>query len=274
MRRSTSPLLIGLIAAPLMLVSSAALAGTAADCGNVELLATGTCEAEFSGGCAADCTPLNFVAACDGQCTAKADVTCTGTCGASCETECNVNPGSFDCEASCSSSCKASCDGACSDSGCIAQCEASCDNRCSIRCEAVPPSATCQAKCEARCDASCTVEANVDCGFKCSVDLEGGCKVQCEEPKGALFCTDPSGRKQYVSSSNFDGCVDYLTTQGLTVNVEAEATCNAGGCEVSAGVGCSAVPYVGAAGERWGVGAIAGLMMGLGMIVSRRRRRA
>jgi hypothetical protein len=247
-----------------MLASSAALADP---CGGFEALASGKCEYEVSGGCTADCTPLNFVAACDGQCTAGASVDCTGTCGASCETECMVDPGKFDCEGTCSSSCRSSCDGSCSDSGCIAQCQASCDNRCAIKCEAVSPSADCTAKCSARCDASCTVQANVDCSVKCSADIEGGCKTQCSEPQGALFCGG-----QYVHASDLDACVAYLATQGFDVSVDTH--CDAGGCEVSAGVGCSATPYVGALGERWGVGAIAGLMMGLGMFVSRRRRRA
>ena len=269
MRRSISRLLIGLFAAPLTLVSSAAMAApNAAACDNIELAANGNCAYEVSGGCEADCTPINFVAACDGQCTANASIECTGGCTASCETECNVNPGSFDCEGSCTASCEASCDTSCSDSSCNAQCVASCGHRCDIKCTATPPSADCTAKCQASCDASCTVQANVDCSVDCTVDLEGGCKVKCSEPEGALFCDG-----QYVNVvGNAQDCLDYLATVGLSVDIGGH--CDGRGCEVSAGVGCSAAPYMGAINERSGVGAIAGLMLGLGMIVSRRRRQA
>jgi hypothetical protein len=244
-----------------MLVSSVALADD--PCGGFEALASGSCEYEVSGGCVADCTPLNFVAACDGQCNVEAGVDCTGGCQAQCEAECT--PGSIDCEASCSSSCYAGCDTECTDAGCKTQCRASCDNRCKIGCDVNPPD--CTASCKVACDATCRVKANIDCSVQCSADIEGGCKTQCDEPQGALFCDG-----QYVHASNLDACIDDLSARGFDVAVEGH--CDAGGCEVSVGTGCSATPYVGAAGERWGVGAIAGLMMGLGMMVSRRRRRA
>jgi hypothetical protein len=272
MRPSISRLLIGLFAAPLMLASSAALASPGADaCGNIELLLQGSCDFEVAGGCKADCTPLNFVAACDGQCTATADLSCTGGCEASCETECNVNPGSFDCAANCDTTCKASCSSSCSDSACQTNCEASCGNRCELKCKADLPSADCTAQCKASCDASCTVQANVDCQVMCSASLQGGCEVACDTPRGALFCPDPSGRPQYVNvPGSVDDCIAYLESQGLQVQVTA--TCDANGCNGSASIGCAAAPNVGA-DSRLGVGAIAGLMMGAGMIVSRRRRR-
>ncbi|APR83619.1 Keratin associated protein 18-4 [Minicystis rosea] len=267
--RSISRLVVGLFAAPLMLVSSAAMAApSAAACDNIELAANGSCDYEVSGGCEADCTPLNFVAACDGKCSASAEIDCTGGCQASCEADCTVDPGGFDCEGSCSATCKASCDGNCNDSDCSAQCEASCGHRCNIQCTATPPSATCTAKCKASCDASCTVQANLDCSVQCSADLEGGCKVKCSEPQGALFCDG-----QYVDVvGNTQDCIDYLTSRGLNVGASADCTVTAGGSDCSLSVGCSAAPYL--ASEKTGVGAIAGLMLGLGMVVTRRRRRA
>ena len=269
--RSISRLVVGLIAAPMMLVSSAAMAApSAAACDNIELAANGSCEYEVSGGCTADCTAPNFVAACDGKCTASAEIGCTGGCQASCEADCAVDPGKFECEGSCEASCKASCDGSCSDSSCIAQCEASCGHRCNIRCAATPPSADCKAKCSASCDASCTVQANVDCSVDCSVMLEGGCKARCEEPQGALFCDG-----QYVDIvGNTQDCIDYLTSRGHNVGASADCSVTVGGSDCNVSVGCSAVPYLGSASDKAGVGAIAGLMLGLGMVVSRRRRRA
>lgn len=269
MRRSISRLFIGLFAASTMLASSAAMAApSAAACDNIQLAATGQCDFEVSGGCEALCTPLSFTAACDGQCSASASLDCSGSCGVDCEAQCMVDPGGFDCTGSCEADCEARCTEGCSDAGCQASCNASCSHRCDIQCTATPPSADCTAKCEASCNASCEVQANIDCSLSCSVDLEGGCKVKCTEPDGALFCDG-----QYVNVvGTVDDCISYLESQGLKVNFSA--SCDASGCEASASVGCSAAPYVGAAADnRWGVGAIAGLMMGLGMIVSRRRRR-
>lgn len=268
MRRSITRLLFGLSAAPLLLLgSSAALASPGAEaCNNIELLSTGQCEFELSGGCQADCTPLNFVAACDGQCTVAAAVDCTGGCQASCEADCNVSPPAFDCETNCTGTCGASCMASCSDSACQAECHASCDRRCSIDCAATPPTADCTARCSASCGASCKVQANVDCNVTCSADLEGGCKVQCEDPKGALFCDG-----QYVNvTGSFDDCVAYLESKGL--GFTATGGCVGSSCSGSVAVGCSAAPAVGAVDTRAGVGAIAGLMLGLGLFVSRRRR--
>lgn len=263
MQRFSSRLLIGLVAAPLMLVSSAAWAGLGA-CGNFEAVASGSCDFEVSGGCEAQCVPLNFVAACDGQCNASATADCTGGCEASCEADCDANPGSFECEGECSSTCQASCSGSCDgSSSCQAQCSASCDNRCAVQCKATPPSATCKAKCQASCDASCKVQANVDCSVDCSASLEGGCKVDCSEPEGALFCNG-----QYVDvGDNVDSCLDALQNIGFGYSVSCTGT------ECSASIGCAAAP-AGSMDTRTGVGALTGLMVGLGMLVSRRRRRA
>ena len=268
MRRSIAPFLVTLFAAPLLLVSSAALAGpSAASCKNAELIAGGSCTLEVSGGCETDCTPLKFVAACDGQCTVSASADCTGSCTASCETECTANPPSFDCATSCTTSCDAGCMTSCTDSGCQAQCQASCSNRCSVQCTATPPSADCKTKCAASCDADCTVQANASCSVMCSASLQGGCTTQCQTPKGALFCDG-----QYVdATTTLDDCITYLGNQGF--NVQVNATCDANGCAASVTT-CSAGPAVGAAArDGLGVGAIAGMMIGLGLVVSRRRRR-
>lgn len=268
MRRSLSRLILGLFAAPVMLASSAALAAPGAEaCNNVQLVATGQCDFEVSGGCEADCTPLNLVAACDGKCDVSADVSCSAGCVADCKGGCDVNPGSFDCNASCTTSCEAGCSARCSDAGCISDCKASCSNRCQVECSATPPSATCDVQCKASCDASCQVQANVDCHVKCTTDLQGGCQVACQSPKGALFCNG-----QYVDvAGNVDDCLAYLENLGLTVT--AECTVSASGSECSASIGCSAANTLGEGKNGLGAGAIAGLMMGLGLVVARRRNK-
>jgi len=268
MRRSISRLLIGLCAAPLTLASSAALAASGPEaCNNIELVASGQCEFELAGGCEADCTTLSVVAACDGKCAAGATTECTTGCLAMCEGACDANPATFECESSCTDSCEKSCMTSCSDASCQAQCHGSCDHRCKVGCAATPGSADCATRCATSCGASCKVQANVDCALTCSATLEGACKVQCQQPKGSLFCGD-----QYVDvSGSFDDCVTYLESKGLGFSVTGG--CVGATCEGSASIGCSAAPSVGAIGDEHGVGAVAGLVMGLGLFVSRRRRR-
>src|SRR5262249_44816758 len=108
MRRSISHIFLGVLAAPLMLLSSKAFAAGEA-CNNFQAVAEGRCKVEVEGGCEADCTPLNFTAACDGQCSASASVDCTGGCEVDCEASCDVNPGGFDCEGSCTAGCETDC---------------------------------------------------------------------------------------------------------------------------------------------------------------------
>jgi hypothetical protein len=264
MRRSISRFLVGLFAAPLMLASSSALADpNAAACANAQLIADGKCDFVVdSGGCETMCTPLSFVAACDGECNVSADVSCTGGCEASCMGSCT--PGSIDCEGSCTTSCSASCMSSCPDTGCQSDCDADCSNRCKIACDVKPPS--CDESCKVACDASCTVQANIDCHYGCTANIEGGCTTQCQTPKGALFCDG-----QYVNAgTTADDCLTYLENQGF--NVQITTTCDATGCAIAATT-CSAGPAIGSARDGLGIGAIAGMMMGLGLVVSRRRRR-
>src|SRR5947208_2783476 len=81
MRLSISRLFVGALAAPLLfLAGTASAAPDSSACGNIQLLATGDCHIEVTGGCEAHCTPLSFEAACDGQCTGGVTVDCMGTC--------------------------------------------------------------------------------------------------------------------------------------------------------------------------------------------------
>jgi hypothetical protein len=270
MRPSFSRLFAALAAAPLMLLSSAALAGPsgAAACGNIELVANTPCMYEISG-CSADCTPPNLVAACSGQCTAMPEVSCTGGCQTSCEASCSVDPGSFMCTGSCEESCDASCMDKCTDTNCQKDCMGTCSNQCQVSCEATAPTASCSAQCQVSCNASCTVEANIDCHASCTVSLQGGCTASCDDPTGALFCDG-----QYVDlGADPSACLAYLASQGFEVAV----SCTSDGCTVSnpiAGVGCSAAPGLASTRDPLGIAGIAGMMVGLGLVASRRRRRA
>jgi hypothetical protein len=261
---------LGLVAAPLLLVSSSAFASNpcASQCAFVPGLDDiSQCSFEVTGGCTAECTPISVTAQCDGQCTVEASASCTGDCGVSCMGECTANPGSFDCDASCKSQCESDCQTSCAASGgdCVTDCQADCGGRCQVSCEATPPSASCEAQCQASCQGSCNVQANVDCNEMCSASVQGGCTASCKTPQGALFCNG-----QYVDPTQAASCYECLLTN---INVSADVGCTDGVCTGTASV-CSASPAIGASQERWGVFGITSLVVGLGLITSRRRRRA
>lgn len=271
MRRSFPQLILGLFAAPLLLIASTASAAPGKEaCANLELVGSGKCVLEVSGGCTAKCTPVSFDLACDGQCGVSAEVSCSTQCSVDCNAECAVNPGSFDCTAECGASCTADCDASCGGSSdrdhCRASCKGRCDTSCGAKCSATPPSATCKAKCDASCTGSCDVKAQVDCHVDCEAKLKGGCETQCSEPKGALFCDG-----QYVDAANIDDCLAYLATININVDASGSAECNNGNCtaEGEASIGCSTQPVGSAPLD---VGAIATAVVGLGFVVSRRRR--
>lgn len=236
--------------------SAFAQSSGAAACGNLEALAFGECHLEFEGGCKAKCTPLSFVAACDGQCNASIDASCTADCSGSCNAECNADPGSFSCQGSCEADCTASTEAQCgTDSECKAYFEANCEAQCEAECEAVPPMADCEAQCQGCCSGSCEVDANFDCSLECTADLKGGCEVDCDAPEGALFCDG-----QYIAVTDLSECINYLATQGISVEFEAKASASA---SVS---GCSLTD------PRFGGGGFAFLMAGVGYVFWRRRR--
>jgi hypothetical protein len=257
-------------AAPLTLASSAALAAPgsgAAACGNIELIADSSCDYVISG-CTADCTPPNLVAACSGECTAKPpEVMCSGSCQTDCEAKCMVDPPSFDCTGNCEDTCNNNCQTICTDTNCQNDCEATCSNQCQVSCQASPGSADCTAECQTSCDASCTVEEHIDCHEQCSVSLQGGCQVACSDPTGALFCGG-----QYVDLTNDpSACLAYLASQGFNVAVDCNINPNGSTCTLS---GCSATPGIASARDPLGIAGIAGMMVGIGLVASRRRRRA
>ena len=277
MRRSIPQSIFALLAAPVLFLATSASAAPSADsCGNIALVATGECHLDVTGGCSAKCEPISFQAACDGKCDVAIDATCTASCGGTCQADCAAKAGSFDCEGSCETDCGASCAGNCSadsdQATCTGYCKESCKSTCQGRCKAVPPSADCTAQCNGCCGGSCNVQANFDCSYKCTADLKGGCTADCTAPDGALFCTDQNGQEQYVHVTNLTDCEAYLLSNfSVKVQASASATCDTNGCTGigTAGIGCSTRPVGSAPLD---VGAIAAMAVGLGLIVSRRRR--
>ena len=72
-----------LAASPILFAARPAFAGIEA-CGNIHVEAEAKCEANVSGGCETQCTPLNMQASCAGQLEAECRGTCTGMATATC----------------------------------------------------------------------------------------------------------------------------------------------------------------------------------------------
>ena len=260
-----------------------------ADCGNIYVEASATCELDPpSIDCDVACQPIHLEAACAGEaylkceggCDANIDVGCSGKCEATCDAMCNADPGEFDCQAycqaDCSGSCQASCQSSANKSECEASCKGSCTGDCDASCRVRPPKVECKADCKASCTGSCHAKANVDCQVKCQskfyVDckarLTGGCQGQCTSQEGALFCEG-----NYVdTNNNLDSCVEALR-QKLDVQVEgySEGMCANGTCAGEAGgsASCSALPGTRGSPSAW---LSLGLMAGVGIVFARRRR--
>src|SRR5262245_11700982 len=82
---------------------AASVASAADPCGKFDFTSGIECHIEVKGGCEANCTPLQFEAACSGGCTANVDVSCTGDCELQCNAQCN--PAKLDCNAGCDAEC-------------------------------------------------------------------------------------------------------------------------------------------------------------------------
>jgi MYXO-CTERM domain-containing protein len=180
------------------------------------------------------------------------------------------------------------CDGQCEagsgHASCVAECQASVKARCNASCQGHPGTVDCHASCQASCQGQCDVQANASCDVmcqdslhvSCTSKLTGGCKTQCTEPKGALFCNG-----QYVDvGNNLQSCEDALKAAlNITVTAHADASgessCTSGqGCEASgqakASASCALAPgFSGSAPSGW---ILAGL--GLAAFGARRRRRS
>jgi hypothetical protein len=248
-------------------VAQAADSGAANPCGRFDFQSGISCQIKVSGGCSADCSPLNFEAACTGGCSGTATTMCVDDCGIQCVAMCD--PAALDCFAGCHGECDeptvTECKQKHPNDDCAATAKAQCDVHCKDSC-AIPPS-DCSEHCNKCCTGSCTTQVNFDCDFSCFVDVQGGCDVQCQKPEGAIFCNG-----QYVHASDVEACIAYLAQQGISVDASARGslTCDLAGCHEAGSTstkGCSASAARTGAG---GMGAIAVVLAAL--LASRRRR--
>ena len=279
--------------------AGSARADIASTCGNIDVEANAQCEVQIESTCKLSCTEPKLEVSCAaqleasctqmGKCEIDASVDCTGSCDLKgCEAECNVNPGSFDCEGECKAEASGKCDAECKGEAagsqahgeCVASCKASASAECHGSCMGTPPSANCQAKCQAKCDASCTAQARahcqVDCQAKgyaqCEGELKAQCEGECTKPEGALFCDG-----QYIDhGGNLQSCISEIDGW-LKAHVDASAQgsamgeCNNGSCqgeaEGSAKASCAMAPGAPAGGLGTALLALTGAA-----VVARRRR--
>lgn len=257
------------ISAPAMFVATEAFAGAEA-CGKFDFSGGFDCKIEVKGGCQAKCTPLNFEAGCTGGCTATAMGSCVDSCGVQCVAECD--PAALDCFVGCHAECDQPQTDLCKmknpQDDCVNVAKAQCDMHCETACE-VPPS-DCKEHCTSCCTGSCTTQINYQCDYDCFAELSGGCEVQCEEPSGALFCNG-----QYVGADDVQGCIDYLLTQGFSVDVSARAsaTCDLSGCTGS-GSGNAGFCSYSPAGAELAFGGVGAVVAGLAVGLAFRRRKS
>lgn len=245
--------LIAAFAAPLF--ATPARAGIEA-CGNINIEANAKCEAKFGVDCKAQCTPLNFQAACHGKLEASCEGGCTATlpscqadCEGSCSGDCQANPGSFNCDADCKATCEGTCSGKCSSDSnsteCEGACKATCSSECTAKCTGTPPTADCQAKCQGSCSGSCSAEAHMDCQIACQAkgeadceaQLQGGCTAQCDSPDGALFCDS-----NFVDNGgNLAACkqaIDDFIKAHIQAEASGNANCTGNTCEANGQASC------------------------------------
>ena len=91
-----------------------------------------------------------------------------------------------------------------------------------------------------------------------------------QDPEGALFC----GGQWVDVGADADACINYLETLGLDVTFSGSCETDLNGSSsCSATIGCSAAPAL-TSDDHLGAIGIAGVMVGLGLAASRRRRRA
>jgi hypothetical protein len=164
--------------------------------------------------------------------------------------QCEVDPGSFECQGSCFADCTANAEGSCSASNnqgeCRASVEATCDAQCQVSCESTPTTVDCAGECMASCEGSCSasgtayLDCQVDCQAQghaeCKADLQGGCEVDCDTEQGALFCDG-----NYVDhGGNLEECVAALRAIfNIEVTGYAEGRCEGNTCSGEAGFSCT-----------------------------------
>jgi len=258
-------------------------------CGGVFLSADSHCEFKPIQECQTTCstTTVEQVCAqktysmCSQGCTTSDITTCKKTHTDSCSKQCDTisSKSSHEvCVSDCSDSCTAS---AVSDKrfkGDHGKCQKNCDHDCNAQCDSSSTSdqsTDCETKCMSVIDNECTEEVNRDCVLSCQTDNYESCETDtvntcnttCKDKGGALFCDG-----QFIGASDLQACADQLAAEfsfniDVTAHAAITATTNNTGSKTS--TKCSFSPPTRGHG-----GMALGALAVLGVVISRRRRRA
>jgi hypothetical protein len=272
-----------------MLAPQAAHAKALDKCGGVFLSIDSQCEFKPIQECETTCatTSVEQVCAqktysmCSQSCTTSDITSCkktrTDSCSKQCETISSKSSNEV-CVSECTGSCTTS---AVSDgrfNGDHGKCQKNCAHDCNAQCESSSTSdqsTDCETKCLSIVENECTEEVNRDCVLSCQTDNYESCQTDtvqtcnttCKDKGGALFCDG-----QYIEASDLQSCADQLASEfSFDIDVTAHAvvtgTNDKTGDKVS--TKCSFSPPT-----RGRSGAALGALAVLGLVLSRRRRRA
>jgi hypothetical protein len=288
--RITSALSAIALFSGVLIVPQLAHAKALDQCGGVYLSADSHCEFKPIQECETTCstTSVEQVCAqktyetCSQSCTVSDVTSCKKTHTESCSKECESisTKSSHDvCVSECSDSCTASAVSGNHFGGDHGKCQKSCQHDCNVQCESSSTSdqsTDCETKCLSVIENQCKEEVNRDCVLSCQTDNYEDCQTEtvntcnttCRDKGGALFCDG-----QYIGASNLQACADQLASEfsfdiDVTAHAVATVTDNSDGSKSE--VKCSFAPPTRGQGGAAAVGALAAL----GLVLSRRRRRA
>lgn len=287
--RITSAVSAFVLLSGVLFVPNAAQAKALDQCGGVYLNADAKCEFKQIQECQTSCSTTSV----EQVCAQKTYTTCSQTCTDSASTSCKTTQSdscSKECETISTKSSREVCVSKCSDSctesavsnnhfnGNRNKCQKNCSHDCNARCDSSSTSdqtTDCETKCLSVVENVCVEEVNRECVLGCQTDNFESCETAtvetcnttCKDKGGALFCDG-----QFIGASNVQACADQLATEfSLAVDVAVKAVVETTeDCIDSAESKCSFSPPKRSGGSAMALGALAAL----GVVLSRRRRRA
>jgi len=288
--RITSALTAIALLSGVLLVPEAAHAKALDQCGGVFLTVNSQCEFRPIQKCEETCTTTSVeqvcaqktYETCSNSCTVSDVKSCTEKHSESCSKECetiNTKSSREVCVSECSDSCTADAVSGNHFGGDHGRCQRSCQHDCNVQCDSsseTDQSTDCETKCMSVVENECKEEVNRECVLSCQTDNYESCQTEtvttcntsCKDKGGALFCDG-----QYIGASDLQACADQLASEfsfNIDVTAHAVGTVTDKNDGSKTEVKCSFAPPARGAGGMAAVGALAAL----GVVLSRRRRRA
>ncbi|MEI9951713.1 MAG: hypothetical protein WDO74_22730 [Pseudomonadota bacterium] len=272
-----------------LFVPNSAHAKALDQCGSVYLSADSHCEFKPVQECETTCstTSVEQVCAqktysmCSQSCTTSDIKSCTKTHTESCSKQCETITTKSSrevCVSDCSDSCTSSAVSGNHFGGNHGKCQQSCSHDCNAQCDSCSTTdqqTDCETKCQSVIENECIEEVNRDCLLTCQTDNYESCETEtvntcnttCHDKGGALFCDG-----QFIGAADLQSCADQLAEEfsfniDVTVHAAVAATNNA--VDSKSSTKCSFSPPT-----RGRNGMALGALAVLGVVLSRRRRRA